>query len=193
MKQTVLFPKTKHVFIYIVLLVNITMYSQENEYVGFGFTGTSIFSPFKTEYHKMYYGIKGSLNVRIPAYDDKGEALVLQTNVGQQYNDMVNILDIGFSLRVYPTKITYLGATYTVRNATLKVDEGTALTPEQAAGLTFDYGTLHLGLSIPFAECFRFEAEGNFNRFFESKVAYYGVAVGLVIYDTGFISDLFNY
>ncbi|TXH58790.1 MAG: hypothetical protein E6Q89_02910 [Bacteroidia bacterium] len=165
----------KKIILIALCLMSINVYSQEAN--GIGFLGNAFLSPSKTG--KMYYGVIGSIYTRIPTKNNPDFAVV-KLNVGKQFHELVDITDFGATLRISPIKYSYIGVSpYTYRSLIVKeTDDGTG----DVVFTEKNYGSAHLGFSIPITEDFKFEGEVNYNYFYKSRAAGYGFSAGLVLY-----------
>lgn len=166
----------------LICLLSITTinlsFSQDTN--GLGINGTTYFSPIKGG--KNYYAAGASFNIR-----DEKDFFQLKVFGGVQFHELVKIIDIGTTFRILPIKNIYIGVSpYTIRISTLKETENS----EAPVGLSKDFGTAHLGYAIPISENFKIELEGNYNYFYKSQAAGYGVTLGFVVYDDELLSIL---
>lgn len=172
----------KKLFITLLFLMLFKEISFSQEASGLGVNGITYFSPVKGD--KNYYAVYGSANFR-----DMDDSFSFRIFGGLQFNELVKIIDYGVSLRYYPTTFLYFGVSpYTLRYSLLKESENSV----QPLATAKNFGTFHTGLSWAASDNFKLELEGNYNYFYESEAAGYGVSVGLIIYDEQILDAILN-
>lgn len=161
------------------LLLCKTSHSQDFQATGIGVQGNMYLSPVTSG--KQYYGAYASVNLR-----EESGFMEWKFITGLQFHEKVKIVDLGATLRFFPGKrLVYLGVSpYYARILSLKKNEG----DEAPLAISKGYGVAHLGLQLPLGKTVNFEAEGNYNYFYDSKAAGYGFSVGLVFYSDDLVS-----
>jgi hypothetical protein len=165
-----------------IVLIFLAFFINAQDKSGLGIHGNMFLSPVQNG--KNYYAAYGSFN-----YRDETDFFNMKMFIGMQFHELVKIIDLGWTFKLFPVKNVYLGVSpYTLRISTLKETEET----ETPLAVSKEYGSAHLGYSLPLDENIKMDFEVNYNYFYKSEAAGYGFSVGFIFYSDELINSLFG-